>query len=133
MKLIEFDGLGWLLAGAGIVGAMKPLCNLIFKIFQIVFKGRDWVKAQDDQTEEIEKLKKETSEKFLEVSKSQDEAIKKINETHNQAVHEIKEEQTLIIYGTLACLKGLAEQGCDGPVHDAIDRIDKYLNKKAHE
>lgn len=45
----------------------------------------------------------------------------------------IKSEQTLIVYGLLACLKGLAEQGCDGPVHDAIDKIEKHLNQKAHE
>ena len=30
----------------------------------------------------------------------------------------------------LACLKGLAEQDCNGPVHDGIDRMEKYLNKK---
>lgn len=45
----------------------------------------------------------------------------------------IKEEQTLLTYGVLACLKGLKEQGCNGPVTDAINRIEKYLNKKAHE
>lgn len=45
----------------------------------------------------------------------------------------IKDEQTLLTYGVLACLKGLKEQGCDGPVTDAIDRIEKHLNKKAHE
>lgn len=45
----------------------------------------------------------------------------------------IREEQTLVIYGLLACLKGLREQGCDGPVNDAINRIEKHINKKAHE
>ena len=45
----------------------------------------------------------------------------------------IKDEQSLMTYGLLACLKGLKEQGCDGPVTDAIDRIEKHLNKKAHE
>lgn len=45
----------------------------------------------------------------------------------------IKEEQTLLTYGVLACLKGLKEQGCNGPVTDAIDKIEKHLNKKAHE
>lgn len=45
----------------------------------------------------------------------------------------IKEEQTILTYGVLACLKGLKEQGCNGPVTDAIDRIEKHLNKKAHE
>ncbi len=45
----------------------------------------------------------------------------------------MKEENTLIVYGLSACLKGLREQGCDGPVQDAIDRLEEYLNKKAHQ
>ena len=45
----------------------------------------------------------------------------------------MKEENTLIVYGLLACLKGLHEQGCDGPVDDAINRLEKYINKKAHQ
>lgn len=44
----------------------------------------------------------------------------------------IKTEQTLVVYGILACLRGLQEQGCDGPVTDAIDEIEKHLNQKAH-
>ena len=47
-------------------------------------------------------------------------------------ISSIKKEQTLVVYGVLACLKGLQEQGCDGAVTDAIDKIDKYLNKAAH-
>ena len=43
------------------------------------------------------------------------------------------EEQTLIIYGLLACLKGLKEQGCNGPVTEAIEKIEKHINIKAHE
>ena len=45
----------------------------------------------------------------------------------------IKSELTLLTYGTLACLKGLAEQGCDGPVHEAIEKIEKHLNVTAHK
>ena len=45
----------------------------------------------------------------------------------------IKEEQCLLTYGVLACLKGLSEQGCDGPVTEAIKEIEKHLNKKAHD
>ena len=44
-----------------------------------------------------------------------------------------REEQTLMIYGLLACLKGLKEQGCNGPVTEAIDKIEKHINNKAHE
>ena len=46
---------------------------------------------------------------------------------------EIKEEQALLTYGVLACLKGLKEQGCDGPVTEAIQKIEKHLNQKAHQ
>ena len=45
----------------------------------------------------------------------------------------IKEEQTLLTYGVLACLKGLKEQGCDGPVTAAINQIEKHINKQAHK
>lgn len=44
----------------------------------------------------------------------------------------IKEELQLLTYGNLACLKGLQEQGCDGAVTDAISKIEKHLNEKAH-
>lgn len=45
----------------------------------------------------------------------------------------IQEEQTLHTYGVLACLKGLHEMGCNGPVTDAINSIEKHLNKTAHD
>lgn len=45
----------------------------------------------------------------------------------------IRREQTLICYGVLACLKGLKEQGCNGPVTDALDKLEKHLNQAAHE
>lgn len=44
-----------------------------------------------------------------------------------------REEQQLICYGVLACLKGLKEQGCDGPVTDALNKLEKHLNQAAHE
>lgn len=45
----------------------------------------------------------------------------------------LKEEQTVICYGVLAALKGLKEQGCNGPVTQAINEMEKHLNKKAHK
>ena len=57
----------------------------------------------------------------------------KKQEQKGEDIGELKEEQSLLTYGVLACLKGLKEQGCNGPVTDAIGRIEKHLNKKAHE
>lgn len=59
--------------------------------------------------------------KFVERDKRQSKLIK-----------DIQSEQTLLCYGIRACLQGLVEQGCDGPVHDALDKLDKHLNKAAH-
>ena len=55
------------------------------------------------------------------------------NEKQDSAIKEIKDEQALLTYGVLACLKGLKEQGCDGPVTDAINAIEKHMNKQAHK
>lgn len=44
----------------------------------------------------------------------------------------IKEEQQLLTFGVLACLKGLKEQGCNGPVTEAINKIEKHINAAAH-
>jgi hypothetical protein len=59
--------------------------------------------------------------RWVDKQKQQDEEIKAV-----------KEEQQIIIYGVLACLKGLHEQGANGPVTDAINRIEKHLNQAAH-
>ncbi len=48
-------------------------------------------------------------------------------------IQAIKDEQGLLTCGVLACLKGLREQGCNGPVTEAIGKIEKHLNRKAHE
>ena len=48
-------------------------------------------------------------------------------------IKSIKDEQCLLTYGVLACLKGLEEQGCDGPVKDAINKIEKHVNQQAHK
>lgn len=53
--------------------------------------------------------------------KKQDAEIKAINE-----------ELTLLTYAIRACLTGLQKLGCDGPVTDAIDKIDRHVNQKAH-
>ena len=51
----------------------------------------------------------------------------------DEELRAIRQENTLLTYGVLACLKGLAEQGCDGPVHEAIEKIETSLNLRAHQ
>ena len=93
-----------LITTAAAVAALITLGGYLFKV-------RDWVKKQD----------------------AQDDAIVALRKHHEYDMASIKEEQTLLVYGILACLKGLKEQGCNGPVTEAINKIEKHLNKKAHD
>lgn len=48
-------------------------------------------------------------------------------------IQAMKEEMCLLTYGVLACLKGLKEMGRNGPVTEAIDKIEKHMNQEAHK
>jgi hypothetical protein len=54
-------------------------------------------------------------------------------EKQDKDIKAIKEEQFLLTQGVLACLKGLKEQGCDGPVTTAIKQLETHINKQAHK
>ena len=71
--------------------------------------------------------------RWVDRQKKQDEDIKALRKHHEEDMGIIKEENTLLVFGILACLKGLREQGCNGPVTETIDKIEKYLNQKAHK
>ena len=54
-------------------------------------------------------------------------------EKQDRDIKSIKEEQTMLVRGVLACLMGLKEQGCNGPVTEAIEQIENHINKQAHK
>lgn len=85
------------------IAAVITALTTVFGRYNKVY---DFVKRQDQQDKEIEEVKKE--------------------------IKEMKEEQAILTFGILACLKGLKEQGCNGPVTEAINKIEKHLNEKAH-
>ena len=55
------------------------------------------------------------------------------NEEQDEAIKEIKKEQSILTKGILACLKGLHEQGCNGPVTHAIEELEEHINEEAHK
>lgn len=93
-----------IITASAIIGAIVALVSYFSKIVR-------WVDKQKKQDDDIERLKKH----------------------HEEDIASIKEEQTLLVYGILACLKGLSEQGCNGPVTETISKYEKYLNQKAHQ
>lgn len=70
--------------------------------------------------------------RWFDNQQAQDAKIKALEDKHEEDMKTIYEEQTLIVYGLLACLKGLQEKGCNGPVTEAAEKLEKHLNRKAH-
>ena len=88
---------------AGVLGALITIGTVGYKIVK-------WCQQQDKQTKDIEELRKQDKEN-----------LKQLND-----------EMCLLTYAVLACLKGLKEQGCNGPVTEAIGKMEKHINQKAH-
>lgn len=70
--------------------------------------------------------------RWIDHQKEQDRRMDALEARAKNDQDEINEELCLITYGVLACLKGLHEQGCNGPVTEAIGKFDKHINQKAH-
>lgn len=58
--------------------------------------------------------------------------VKRQND-QDKEIKKIKAELAIVTRGMLACLKGLQEQGCDGPVTASVNEIENYLNEQAHK
>ena len=48
--------------------------------------------------------------RWVDKQSKQDEEIKKLQKHHEDDIAAIKQEQTLLVFGILACLKGLQEE-----------------------
>lgn len=70
--------------------------------------------------------------RWVDAQKKQGHDIQELSDRHDTDNSTIQEELQLLTWGVLACLKGLKEQGCNGPVTEAIQRIEKEINAKAH-
>ena len=101
-------------AGA-VLAALTAITTLFVKVVRFIDR-------QKEQDGEIKNNREEREKEMAE-----------LRETHNKDIASIKTEQTLLTYGILACLKGLKEQGCNGPVTEAINKIEKHLNEEAHK
>nr|DAQ08428.1 MAG TPA: hypothetical protein [Caudoviricetes sp.] len=71
--------------------------------------------------------------RWVDHQREQDKRMDRIEADQQRRQDDIEGELTLIVYGLLASLKGLKEQGCNGPVTEAINKIEKHINIKAHQ
>jgi hypothetical protein len=100
----------------------SALLGAVTAIFTFILRVVRWFDRQKDQDIELAALRKK-----------HDEELATLRGEHRTEIKEIKEEQTILTYGILACLKGLHEKGCNGPVTEAIMEIERHLNENAHK
>lgn len=101
-----------------IIKAFAALISAILVIVGVPVSIKKWYdKYQQKKIDEIE-AEKERIEKDIEQDKK---------------IQSMQTELTLVCYSVSACLDGLMQMGCNHSVPDAKDKLDKYLNKKAHE
>lgn len=96
----------------GIMGTLSVMAGFFFGIYKFVKKVV--LDKIDKNTNDIKSLQLEVGRLKSEIAYS-------------------KEERLILLKGQLACLKGLKEQGCNGPVTHAINDIEDYLMKKSHD
>ena len=94
----------------------------VILVVQRFAKGVRWIDKQEQQSTDIQELKK------LHAAD-----VEKLENELTEEVRKNNAELQLLTYGVPACLKGLQEKGCNGPVTEAVNKIEKYLNAKAHE
>ena len=88
---------------ASVLGALSAIGAIAYWVIK-------WFQQQEKQTKDIEELRKQEKED----------------------IKNMEDELCLLTYAILACLKGLKEQGCNGPVTEAIGKVEKHINQKAH-
>lgn len=100
-------------------GSVATAAILLVKLFANGVRRYD---KQEKQSTNLEKLKQQH--------------VADVEMLKNEVAEEVRRnnaELQILTYGVLACLKGLQEKGCNGPVTEAANKIERYLNEKAHE
>lgn len=94
------------------IGVLTVLSSFFFGIYKFIKKIL--LDKIDANTQDIKILKEEMKKEKEDIDDS-------------------KEERMILLTGQLACLKGLKEQGCNGPVTQGIKDIEEYMIKKSHD
>lgn len=101
--------IGQIVGAIGIVGTLAGFVTAVYKFIKKIVLDKI-----NKNTEDIERLQQ------------------KVENIENE-IKDGKEERLILLKGQLACLKGLKEQGCNGPVTQAIKDIEEYIIAKSHE
>jgi len=100
---------------AALIGAVGGIWAAVYAIIK-------WFQKQEKQSTDIAELKELHKKDCEELRKKESDDLKALND-----------ELCVLSYAMLAALDGLKQQGCNGEVTKAHDRLEKHLNQKAHD
>lgn len=89
---------------------LSKLIGALGVIFGVVIAFVKWLSKQEKQTADIKELEKR----------------------HNDDMRTVQEELCVVNYAVLASLDALMQNGFNGKVSEAHDKMQKHINKKAH-
>ena len=58
--------------------------------------------------------------------------IEELHEQHDKDLRDVQDELCVLNYAVLAALDALKQQGYNGGVTEARDKLEKHINQKAH-
>lgn len=106
-----------LLTVIGFVVAVWGFVKVVKEIIEAINSKHDQEQKWDSYDHEITEVKKSIEDNQAEVTSS---------------IQDIKSEQCMLTFCMMATLDGLHQLGCNGKVTEARDKLDKHLNKAAH-
>lgn len=104
-----------IIKAAGFLGAMGVITGLGVKAVH-------WFDRQAEQDAKIAALEEKHDKDKAELRSELSAELEKINA-----------ELCLLVYGVQATLKGQQELGCNGPVTEAANKLERHINQRAHE
>jgi hypothetical protein len=123
MESITFNDLA---RTAVVIVAIWGVCKVAGEIIKAITAKHDKEQRWDAMPGNISK----EYDKQLSELRKQNEDMRTDFEAKLQ---EIRAEQYIMVETLRAILDGLHQQGCNGPVTEAMNNLDDYLVKKAHE
>jgi len=114
-----------IITASAIVGAAIALYKYFAQSVRFIDRQKEQEKVVEDIKSQLAKREEKCQLAFANQQTREKYELEAFRE-------EVNDELCVINYGLLACLKGMKEQGCNGPVTDAIQKLEKHLNQKAH-
>jgi hypothetical protein len=104
-----------IIKAAAVLGALGALVGIGVKVVH-------WFDLQAEQDAKIAALEQK-----------HDNDKKELRNELSAEFDKINKELSILVYGVQATLKGQQELGCNGPVTEAANTLERHINQRAHE